>query len=55
MTAEEQGQGGTVGCVLAGGLARRMGGGDKTLKRLAGRPMLAHVLDNSRRRSVRSC
>lgn len=34
-----------VGCVLAGGLARRMGGGDKTLKVLAGRPMLAHVIE----------
>ncbi|NRG18345.1 molybdenum cofactor guanylyltransferase MobA [Rhizobiales bacterium] len=34
-----------VGCVLAGGLARRMGGGDKTLKKLAGRPMLAHVIE----------
>lgn len=33
-----------VGCVLAGGLARRMGGGDKTLKELAGKPMLAHVI-----------
>jgi len=31
--------------VLAGGLARRMGGGDKCLKLLAGRPILAHVLD----------
>jgi molybdenum cofactor guanylyltransferase len=31
--------------VLAGGLARRMGGGDKCLKLLAGRPILAHVLE----------
>jgi molybdopterin-guanine dinucleotide biosynthesis protein A len=31
--------------VLAGGLARRMGGGDKCLKPLAGRPILAHVLE----------
>jgi molybdenum cofactor guanylyltransferase len=31
--------------VLAGGLARRMGGGDKCLKQLAGRPILAYVLD----------
>ena len=30
--------------VLAGGLARRMGGGDKPLRQLAGRPMLDHVL-----------
>ncbi len=35
----------THGVVLAGGLARRMGGGDKPLRLLAGRPLLAHVLD----------
>ncbi len=34
-----------VGVVLAGGQARRMGGGDKALVRLAGRPLLAHVMD----------
>ena len=34
-----------VAVVLAGGLARRMGGGDKPLRELAGRPMLDHVLD----------
>lgn len=34
----------TLGCVLAGGLARRMGGGDKTLLALHGRPLLSHVL-----------
>ncbi|MCB4823190.1 molybdenum cofactor guanylyltransferase MobA [Roseicella aerolata] len=31
--------------VLAGGLARRMGGGDKPLRLLAGRPLLDHVLE----------
>src|SRR5277367_4948114 len=31
--------------VLAGGLARRMGGGDKCLKLLAGRTILDHVLE----------
>lgn len=31
--------------VLAGGLARRMGGNDKGLIQLAGRPMLEHVID----------
>ncbi|WP_256476366.1 molybdenum cofactor guanylyltransferase MobA [Siccirubricoccus soli] len=36
---------GLLGVVLAGGLARRMGGGDKPLRRLAGRPLLAHVLE----------
>ena len=30
--------------VLAGGAAQRMGGGDKPLRLLAGRPLLAHVL-----------
>jgi molybdopterin-guanine dinucleotide biosynthesis protein A len=34
----------TLGVVLAGGLARRMGGGDKPLRLLGGRPMLEHVL-----------
>ena len=34
-----------VGCILAGGLARRMGGGDKGLIELAGRPVLDHVVD----------
>jgi molybdopterin-guanine dinucleotide biosynthesis protein A len=34
----------TLGVVLAGGLARRMGGGDKPLSLLGGRPLLAHVL-----------
>lgn len=31
--------------ILAGGLARRMGGGDKSLQSLAGRPILQHILD----------
>ncbi len=35
----------TLGVVLAGGLARRMGGGDKPLRLLAGRPLLAHVIE----------
>lgn len=34
-----------VGVVLAGGLSRRMGGGDKSLASLAGRPMIARVLE----------
>jgi molybdenum cofactor guanylyltransferase len=32
------------GVILAGGLARRMGGGDKPLKEIAGKPILAHVI-----------
>ncbi len=38
----------TVAVLLAGGLARRMGGGDKPLRRLAGRPLLDHVIDRAR-------
>jgi molybdopterin-guanine dinucleotide biosynthesis protein A len=34
-----------TGLVLAGGMARRMGGEDKGLVELAGRPMVEHVLD----------
>ncbi len=37
-----------VAVLLAGGLARRMGGGDKPLRRLGGRPLLDHVLDRVR-------
>jgi molybdenum cofactor guanylyltransferase len=35
----------TLGVILAGGLARRMGGVDKPLLELAGRPLLAHVAE----------
>ena len=34
-----------LGVILAGGLARRMGGGDKGLIPLVGRPLLSHVID----------
>lgn len=34
-----------LGVVLAGGRARRMGGGDKPLHLLGGRPVMAHVLE----------
>src|SRR5262245_53984483 len=33
-----------TGIILAGGLSRRMGGGDKGLLELADKPMLAHVI-----------
>ncbi|HTW51969.1 MAG TPA: molybdenum cofactor guanylyltransferase MobA [Stellaceae bacterium] len=35
----------TVGVLLAGGLARRMGGGDKPLRLIAGRPILDRVIE----------
>jgi molybdenum cofactor guanylyltransferase len=38
----------TLGLVLAGGLARRMGGGDKTLQEIGGIPILARVLSRFR-------
>jgi molybdenum cofactor guanylyltransferase len=34
----------TLGLLLAGGLARRMGGGDKPLQQLGGHPILDHVI-----------
>jgi molybdopterin-guanine dinucleotide biosynthesis protein A len=34
-----------TGIILAGGQSRRMGGGDKGLRDLAGKPMLAHVIE----------
>ena len=36
---------GVPGVILAGGLATRMGGGDKCLLELASRPLLAHVIE----------
>jgi molybdopterin-guanine dinucleotide biosynthesis protein A len=45
MTTETEG---VAGVLLAGGLSRRMGGGDKTLRTLGGRPMLDRILDRVR-------
>ena len=42
------GQHHVTGIILAGGLSRRMGGGDKGMLDLAGKPMLAHVIDRFR-------
>jgi molybdopterin-guanine dinucleotide biosynthesis protein A len=38
----------TLAVILAGGLARRMGGGDKPLREIGGRPLLDHLLDRLR-------
>jgi molybdopterin-guanine dinucleotide biosynthesis protein A len=40
-----------VGIVLAGGKSSRMGGGDKCLRPLGGRPILAHVIERLKPRS----
>ncbi len=52
MTAEERGgspvSGGVAGVLLAGGQARRMGGGDKCLRLLAGETILARVIARAR-------
>jgi molybdopterin-guanine dinucleotide biosynthesis protein A len=39
---------GVVGVLLAGGLARRMGGGDKPLRTLGGKPILDRVVARTR-------
>jgi molybdopterin-guanine dinucleotide biosynthesis protein A len=36
-----------AGVLLAGGLSRRMGGGDKCLRDLGGRPVLAHIIERA--------
>ena len=46
--AGEQSSSPVVGVVLAGGLSRRMGGGDKSLRPLGGHPVLAHVIERLR-------
>jgi molybdopterin-guanine dinucleotide biosynthesis protein A len=37
-----------IGVLLAGGKSQRMGGGDKCLRPLGGRPLLAHVIERVR-------
>jgi molybdopterin-guanine dinucleotide biosynthesis protein A len=36
-----------AGVLLAGGLSRRMGGGDKCLRDLGGRPILVHIIERA--------
>lgn len=43
--ARHPGEKSVLACILAGGQSRRMGGGDKTLLDLAGKPMLTHIVD----------
>ena len=45
MSSEESGATGVTGLVLAGGQGRRMGGVDKGLQMLRGKPMIAWVLE----------
>ena len=37
-----------AGVLLAGGRAKRMGGGDKGLRTLGGRPIIDHIMDRAR-------
>ena len=46
--AAEPGSGPLVGVLLAGGLARRMGGGDKPLRKLGGMTILERVIARAR-------
>lgn len=46
--ATKRDQSRVVGVVLAGGLARRMGGGDKPMTALAGKPILEYILGRVR-------
>jgi molybdopterin-guanine dinucleotide biosynthesis protein A len=48
VTGQAAGQASVTGVILAGGQSRRMGGGDKGLLELDGRPMLAHVIERLR-------
>jgi molybdopterin-guanine dinucleotide biosynthesis protein A len=45
MATTEKGLGPHAGVILAGGHGTRMGGGDKALMQLGGKPMLARVID----------
>jgi molybdopterin-guanine dinucleotide biosynthesis protein A len=45
MSHNSNNQADVVGAILAGGRSRRMGGGDKGLGILGGKPMIAHVIE----------
>ncbi len=42
-----------AGIILAGGLSRRMGGGDKALRELGGTPLIGHVIDRLKPQATR--
>ncbi len=44
----KQANGAIAGVLLAGGLSKRMGGGDKCLLKLGGRTLLEHVIERAR-------
>ncbi len=48
VTGEMQSYPATIGVLLAGGLARRMGGGDKPLREIGGRTLLARAVERLR-------
>jgi molybdenum cofactor guanylyltransferase len=48
VAARKAGSDAVVGVLLAGGLARRMGGGDKCLRPLGDRPILTQVIERAR-------
>ena len=45
------GQEPVAGVVLAGGLSRRMGGGDKSLRELGGKPLILHAIERLSRQA----
>jgi molybdopterin-guanine dinucleotide biosynthesis protein A len=45
--ADHVGREAVAGVLLAGGQSRRMGGGDKCLRTLAGRPILSHIIERA--------
>lgn len=42
-----------AGVILAGGMSRRMGGGDKTRLNIAGKPLIAHALERLQAQTCR--
>jgi molybdopterin-guanine dinucleotide biosynthesis protein A len=53
MTTSDAASPATLGLILAGGLARRMGGGDKSLTRIGDQTILARVIERMRSQCTR--